>query len=192
MDKFVRLVVGDGGSLDIDQINPFQGDLVEMSDEARSKLKTEILTTGFAFAPHVWLNPDDEKYYLLDGHQRISVLKDLRADGYDIPKIPINVVEGHSIKEAKRRILQARSQYGQMTAQGLYDFTVLNDISLQDLHASFDFPSIDMARFDSFFSKPAEDEEKKPAEGSREIGEDQFSHLIHTCPECGHRFGKGE
>lgn len=192
MEKFVRLMVHDGGKLDIDQINPFQGELVEMSPESRAKLRIEILTTGFAFTPHVWFSKADEKYYLLDGHQRISVLKDLRAEGYDIPSIPINIVEAPSEKDAKRRILQARSQYGQMTVQGLYDFTVLNDISIQDIHSSFDFPSIDMAKFDSFFSKPSEDVNRKSAEGSQEIGEDQFSHLIHTCPECGHRFGKGE
>lgn len=191
MKEAVKIAVRDGGSVPVESLNFLQGDLKEITPENRLKLRREILGTGFAFKPHVWMDPEDDKFYLVDGHQRVSVLNDLIKDGYDVPPIPIAIVDAPSIEDARRRILQASSQYGHMTPQGLFNFSVRNDINLEDLKASFDFPTIDMEKFGSFFSKTGA-VKPKLAQGATEIDEDQFSHLIHTCPSCGHRFGKGE
>lgn len=186
--KSINISIDGTATVELDKLNDFQGELKELPDAARQKLRKEIIETGFAFTPHAWLNPDDDRLYLVDGHQRVSVLRGLAAEGYDIPPIPVTLVHATTIRDAKRRVLQAASQYGQMTAQGLYDFTIINDINIDDIRTSFDFPQINMEKFNSFFEKP----EEKERPGGKEIGADQFSHLIHTCPECGHRFGKAD
>lgn len=188
MDKTVVMKCEGALRIPLEELLDLQGGLKELSPENKLKLRTEILNTGFAFAPHVWVDADDKKY-LVDGHQRTSILRDLKAEGYEVPPVPVSTVEAPTMAEAKRRILQASSQYGEMTAQGLYDFMLINEIPFQDVQASFDLPNIDMTKFKDFFAMP----ETKPeaASVSSEIGEEQFSHLQHTCPQCGHQFGKG-
>lgn len=190
MDKRVIISVSGAMAVPLDELIPFQGDLKDLSDENRRRLRGEILTTGFAFAPHVWKSPEDGKFYLLDGHQRCDVLRGLKVDGYEVPPIPIAVVDAPTAKDAKRRILQASSSYGEITAQGLYDFMLVNDLTFEEVKVSFDLPSIDMDKFNSFFQKP-EDNPSATPEGSKEIQEGEFSNLVHTCPACGHKFGKG-
>lgn len=132
----------------IDDLNEFQGDLKELSEESFAKLSNEIITTGFAFAPHVWNNPKDGKYYLVDGHQRIKTIRRLaKESGFRIPKIPVVPVKAKSIQEAKRRVLQAASQYGTIKEKGLVDFMSDMKIDLSGLTAAFKFPDIDLSHF---------------------------------------------
>ncbi len=190
--KTINIVVQGALSLPLSDLQPLQGNLKDLSDENKAKLRNEIIETGFAFTPHVWLDPSDNKYYLLDGHQRTSVLKSLADDGYAIPPIPVSIIEANSRQEAMRRILQASSQYGEMTAQGLYDFVIKNDFQFDDVKSAFDFPNIDMEKFSNFFETPIDDgDEEAPKNGSKELSEESFSHLQHTCPKCGFEFGKG-
>lgn len=151
MAKTVHIAITGAGTIDVAEIYPLQGDLVELTDENRKRLRNEILSTGFAFSPHVWRNPLDSTIYLLDGHQRVRVLKELREEGVVIPPIPVTFVEAESAAAAKRRILQARSQYGKMTEQGLASFAFGAGLKVDDIKVSFDFPQLDMDKFTEMF-----------------------------------------
>ena len=146
-------VIKDTKQIDIDMLYPFQGATKELSQKNRYKLRKEILDTGFSFAFHVWKL--DERYYIIDGHQRLSVLKNLRREGYEIPLMTCNLIDAANTKEAKERVLQAISQYGKLNKSGLEDF-VGDDFDNLTMDERFDFPD-----FSFDFDKEAQDEKDK-------------------------------
>src|SRR3990172_1754392 len=110
MDKVIQVVCDSGTRVPIGELNDFQGDLKDLSEAAFGSLSMEIISTGFAFAPHVWKNPEDGKWYILDGHQRLKTVRRLiEQSGFNIDGIPVVPVQAASFKEAKRRVLQAAS-----------------------------------------------------------------------------------
>jgi hypothetical protein len=172
-------------SVSINALNDFQGDLKELSEKSYAKLSAEIATTGFAFAPHAWRNPKDSKWYLVDGHQRIkTVRRMMKESGLRVNRIPVIPVRARSYEEAKRRVLQAASQYGEIIPQGMFDFMKGAKLGLEDM-ASFDFPTLDLDKFKMFFEKPPE-----KGNSNKEIEGGEFSKLVHTCPSCGHKFAR--
>ena len=130
-------------NLPIEKIYPFQGNLKKLDDEERKQLRKQIEDTGFAFAINVWKNKN--KYYILDGHQRLSVLKDMSSDGFDCSKIPCVEVNAKTFKDAKRRVLQGTSQYGKMTNESLEEYLKDSDLDLSELE-NFRFPEIDLSK----------------------------------------------
>ncbi len=189
MSKTINIVCNSGLSMSINDINNLQGDLKTLSDESRSKLRHQIETTGFAYAPHVWLNPADKKFYLIDGHQRIAVVRDMIKDGFECPKIPVVEIKAASIREAKIRVLQSIAQYGQVTNQGFYEFTSDIGENIKELLENFVIPEFSATKFlDAYYPTPQPPMEPNE-EGSAEIEQGQFSKLVHTCPRCGFSFG---
>ena len=134
-----------------DQLFAFQGDLKKLSEENFNKLRSKILESGFNFSPHVWST--DKGYFILDGHQRIHVLKQLIKQGYEmrdsdgdlLEGVPCNIVEADSIEDAKDKVLQAVSQYGKLTAEGFLDFTDGLDLDF----TQFDLPDFEMPVLDN-------------------------------------------
>lgn len=141
------MVCNTGFTMPINDLNDFQGDLKTLSEEAYDKLSREIIETGFGFAPHIWLNETDNKYYLIDGHQRIKTLKRLRDNGYVVPEVPVVKVSASTIEDAKKKVLQAISQYGKLTYDGLAQFSIDSGITFEDLSYRFDLPEIDLKKF---------------------------------------------
>lgn len=169
-------------------LHDFQGDLKELSEASYHKLSTEIKETGFAFAPHVWKNPVDRLWYKVDCHQRVKTVLRMVDEGVRAPKkVPCVPVKAKSMKEAKRRVLQASSQYGEITKQGLFDFMKDAGVDFDDFRDSFEFPTIDLEKFTAFF----DDAPAKQINGDAgEVDAGQFSKLVHTCPKCGHKFAR--
>lgn len=185
MARAVRITCEVKERIEIEQLEEFQGDLKELSDEAYEKLKTEILDTGFAFPVFIWRDPKPKaKKKIIGGHQRVKTLRRMKAEGIVVPPIPYVVIQAKSEHEAKRRVLQDVSQYGKVTGQGLYDFMKESQIRINDLAASFVIPEIDIADFsDAFF--PVEKEVTFTAKpGSKEMGEEEFQEFDHKCPKC--------
>lgn len=179
----VKLSYGKPVLLRVQDLNEFQGDLKDLSEEGSDQLTGEIKETGFSFAPHAWLNPKDKKWMLVDGHQRIKVLRKLAKAGYQIPKIPTIPVIAKTYKEAKRRVLQGISQYGHVKPDGLHEFLTEADILIDDVIASFDIPEVNLKSFKTeFFGK------KEKAEQKEKERDENPSKIVHTCPECGHEF----
>ena len=186
MDKIIGIACKGYTDMPYTELHDFQGDLKTLTVENYERLKKQIVETGFAFAEHAWLNPEDQKWYIIDGHQRIRTVRQMvEQEGWQCPNIPVVPVEAASIKEAKLRVLQGTSQFGHMEAQGLYEFMSLNEITMDEVKLNFDLPHIDLQTFQAGFF---DDSPPKEAEGATELTKDSFQQFSHTCPKCGFSF----
>lgn len=82
----------------------------------------------------------------------------MAKDGYDCSEIPCVEVLADSLKEAKLRVLQGTSQYGEMTNDGLKEYLSDSDLDLSEIEA-FRFPEIDLKEFDSIIEPNEKDDE---------------------------------
>jgi hypothetical protein len=119
----------------------------------------------------VWKSGD--RNYILDGHQRESVLERMLSDGVELPEaFPVVYVQADDVNDAKRKLLAINSQYGEMTSQGLHDFIADTDIDFVELDG-FEFAQIDMGELADVMD-----------ESNKEIGEVTVSDeilIIITC-----------
>ncbi len=183
----IKITCTGADAVDYNKILNFQGELKELNEDDRNRLVNEILEYGFNSPIHVWRF--NKKLYNLDGHQRVAVLNYLKSEGWTIPKIPVDYIKAKNLKEAKHILLSRVKQYGIVKAQGFYNYMADANMDINEVKESFgDLPGLDMEKFDKdFFQRPDERE----SEGATEISTETFSHLAHTCPKCGFKFGKG-
>ena len=143
--------------LDIDYLIPLQGDLKKLSGENFNKLRKSLIEKGFQFTVHVW--EQGGTTYIIDGHQRVHVMKQLRKAGWEVPPITCAYVKAATYHDAKELILYSISQYGKVDKEGFDDFT---------LNEGFDFSNFDMPDFDldlmNFFN-PEDDSETNKIDG---------------------------
>ena len=126
--------------LDIDQLIEFQGDLKVMSKVNAAKLRRVILRQGFTAPFFVWKK--GSLNYVLDGHQRLKVLKDLRSEGCEVPSLPVAYIKATDENDAKRKLLEIVSQYGKVRQPGFDSFVEGMDVSMSDLMADLMIPDI--------------------------------------------------
>lgn len=112
----------------IDRLIEFQGNLKRLSEKNREKLIASICTKGFIAPLFVW--DDQGEWKLLDGHQRIKTLLWMREKGWDIPMLPVDVIEADDEQDAKKKLLAITSQYGEFTTDGYAEF--ITDIEVED------------------------------------------------------------
>jgi hypothetical protein len=105
----------------IDRLLEFQGNLKRLSEKNREKLIGSICTKGFIAPLFVWDDAGDWK--LLDGHQRLKTLIWMREHGWDIPLLPVDIIEAEDEQDAKRKLLAITSQYGEFDIDGYMEFT---------------------------------------------------------------------
>ncbi len=140
--------------IDVDDLEPLQGELKKLSEANFNKLRKSILEKGFKLALHVWKNGGVN--YLIDGHQRVHVLQQLKKQGEIVPKLPCAIVEAKNYSEAKETVLMAVSQYGKLDKDGFQDFIEGEDFELDD----FDFPDVT----EDFFETAEQEAEKEARE----------------------------
>lgn len=162
--------------VDIDRLTPFQGTLKTLDDARFNKLRKSILEEGFSFTVHVWENAD--VIYIIDGHQRVSVLTQMRKQGYEVPPINCAFVSAKTYRDAKKLVLLAVSQYGKIQKEGFIDFVQGEDFDFGD----FDFPDLtfDLADLSFDVSEPP---------GERQYDETKEDEVPETAPP---RVQKGE
>lgn len=128
--------------LDIDLLTPLQGGLKKLSDENFNKLRQSLIDNGFQFTVHVW--EQGGTIYIIDGHQRVHVMKQLRKAGWEIPPINCSFVTASNYSEAKKLILYSVSQYGKIDREGYEEFNMgedfnMNDYDLPDFYIPLNF-----------------------------------------------------
>ncbi len=137
-------------TLAIDELLEFQGTLKKLSKDNAKKLRRSIEQNGFIAPFFVW--DDGGRYRLIDGHQRLAVLLQMRKDGEDIPLLPVDYIQADSEEDAKRKLLYITSQYGEFTTEGFEEFTLdltgFDDIRLTD--GEFDLTLVDNYDFSEF------------------------------------------
>ncbi len=67
--------------VELDELQRFQGHLKSLDPDVFKKLRISILKHGFIAPFFVW--NDRGRNNILDGHQRLKVLLQLRREGYD-------------------------------------------------------------------------------------------------------------
>lgn len=112
----------------IDRLTEFQGNLKRLSEKNREKLIGSICNRGFIAPLFVW--DDHGEWKLLDGHQRIKTLLWMREKGWNIPMLPVDVIEADDEQDAKKKLLAITSQYGEFDIDGYMEFT--SDIEVED------------------------------------------------------------
>ena len=110
-------------------IRPFQGTFKSISKRNLATLKSNITADGFVAPIFVWAN--GKATYCLDGHQRLLALAELEAEGWTVPPVPVAVVEAETKKEARVRLLEIASQFGDVSIVGLEEF--LGELEMPDV-----------------------------------------------------------
>ena len=109
----------------------------ELKDKDRdvSKLKNSIVNDGFNFPFFVWAG----HRYVVDGTGRRLALLELESEGYNIDKLPIVKIEAESKVRAKKLVLLASSQYGQITQDSYSVFIEdLNEIEIENIELNIE------------------------------------------------------
>lgn len=131
--KEIRTAFRIGPILSIHEMYEFQDDLKVTDEVELEKLISEIINTGMAFAPDVYLDPEDGLWKIIDAHHRKKALIILEERGWKVPKYQTIEVLAKDREEAKLRVLQRNSQYGRMTVHGLISFAKQNTLKFDRL-----------------------------------------------------------
>ena len=148
------------GKLDrvsLDEIEEFQGGLKSLGKTEYSKLKQSITEKGFVVPCFAWRNGSG-KWKLLDGHQRVRVI---RTEGWTIDGgIPVVEIVADNERDAKEKLLAIVSRYGRVEGQGLYEFLDGTGIDLEEWTVP-DLPDLDL---DSWLDEFIRDPEVPPGD----------------------------
>ena len=130
--------------LPIAELQQFQGNLKSLSEKEYKKLRSSIERHGFAFPVFVW--DDNGVKNIIDGHQRIFVVKKMVEEGWILTDgvLPIVWIEAKDKKEAKEKILLSASQYGKIDISDLYEFIEFEQLDQDALKAVVDIPMINL------------------------------------------------
>lgn len=145
--------------VDISKLTPFQGKLKTLDDKNFNKLRKSIIDEGFSFTVHVWENGGVT--YIIDGHQRVSVLTQMRKQGIEVPPISCSFVSAKTYRDAKKLVLLAVSQYGKIQKDGFLEFVDGEDFDFEDYDfpdLTFDLEGLFDAKNESAFDESKEDE----------------------------------
>lgn len=183
LGKPIRIACKGAALIDIETLTNFQGNLKVLPEDAYQKLRSSIIELGFSFPIHAWKHRN--KTFILDAHQRVLALKRMRdEEGFTIPKLPVVWVEASNTKEAAKKLLAATSNYGQMTADGLFSFVNEFKIDIDSMALQFSFPEIDLGHFQEAFNPSTKEVTFQAKDGAKEYEASSFDGFDHKCPKC--------
>jgi len=182
MKKKINVRCKGAGKLSIHEMEFFQGDLKTLSKENYERLRSRILQRGFSFPFFIWANEGTN--WIMDGHHRYLILKDLEKEGYEVPKLPVAYVEAETLQEAKAKLLELNSNYAKIDGEGFLNFTA--DLDLEEISLNIDLPDFHIPNIEIESLEPEDLSDK-----NKEIDTDNFGNdLEHTCPKCGFEFNE--
>ncbi len=155
--------------LPLEAMTELQGELKSLALEDYSRLRSQIIENGFSEPISIWRN--GEKSFVLNGHQRLRALARMKLEGWEIPEVPVSIVQAENLEQAKKKLLGLASVYGRVTPEGLAAFLAETDIDPEYLSVNYHFPEIDMAAFtEEFFKNSDLDDPLSGAKGSLSDG----------------------
>lgn len=192
--KKIHITCEGAGLLPLVQFTELQGELKTLFKEDFEKLKKEILTQGFSFTVAVWMSKDDQCAYILDGHQRVRVVRHLvEHEGYECEALPYSITYADTYQQAKRKLLGAASQYGKIQNDGLLEYTKDMAITPEELLSSYRFADMNIQKYiDANYDQTPEETKHvefdvavNPSEDDADEEEEKFN---HKCPRCSFQF----
>lgn len=125
----------------LEELEEFQGGLKQMSPESLARCRSSIQEYGFSFPVFIW------KRSILDGHQRLRVVRELLDEGRTIGAIPVVEIDAENEREAAEKLLLLSSRYGEITDAGLSEFIDNYGVEIEELIEKIELPEIDMDDF---------------------------------------------
>lgn len=117
-----------------------QGNLKQITDDAKARLKESLRQNNFIQPFNVWAHGKD--VWILDGHHRLKVMQELEEEGATIPdKLPANFVRCKNIKHAKTLVLVYSSLYAKATEQSLREYLSEHELDTEILNL-IDLPNV--------------------------------------------------
>jgi len=117
--------------------------LKDLGTKGIDKLKNSLKENNFVQPFNVWQDGKGT-IWILDGHHREKALKQLEAEGYEIPELlPANFVECNDRKDAAKMVLLYSSIYAKITNEGLGEFLDDFDLDIKNLMDEIDLPGLD-------------------------------------------------
>jgi len=171
--------------IDYHKLEPFQGELKEISKKNIEKLISSIIDYGIVVPKAVWIN--EGKYLIIDGHASKMALSEIEKRGYKIPEIPYYTISAENEKQAKKILLLINSRIGKITDEGFYSFIEKANIKPDDdIFSKIDFPEIDMENFmDKFYVDETESDDDIPEEVPAKTAEGDLWELGRHRLLCG-------
>ena len=143
--------------------------LKDLGTKGIEKLKNSLKENNFVQPFNVW---QDSKgvVWILDGHHREKALKQLEAEGFQIPDLlPANFVDCADRKDAGKMVLVYSSIYAKITNDGLGEFLDDFELDIQTMIDEIDLPGLSLEHLgedinlDDFFEdNPNQEKEDKP------------------------------
>lgn len=131
LDKMIEIKCDCDKVIDFHELTEFQGGLKERTQADYDKAKKSILKYGWSFVLYYW--NDGKTKWIIDGHNRVTVLKQLEKDGYFIPPIPAIEVFCKDRKEAKEKLLRLNSTFGKLTKESVLEFAEDIDLNFDEI-----------------------------------------------------------
>ena len=150
--KEIQIKCQGAGTLPLESLTQFQGNLKTITPANLKKLRSRILDTGFVAPIFIWKHKKIN--YILDGHQRILALLSLQGKGYHIPDLPVAYIEADNEEDARKKLLSITTQYGEFDLDELHSW--LSNLE-EELKDSFRF--VDDEINIAFDKEPDETEE---------------------------------
>ncbi len=145
----------------VSELLPIQGTFKELSKKNFGKLKNSISKNGFIQPFFIWEN--ENKKYILDGHQRQKAIIDLYGDIF----VSCIVIDAKNLQEAKKLVLFYSSQYGEFSKESFLDFG--SDLQFPDIE-DFSFPGFSF-NADDFLNVGNQDKDDEiPEVAQNELG----------------------
>ena len=119
-------------TVSIGELKDFQGNLKTLSPDSELKLRTSLIKYGFRIPIFIW------NKNILDGHQRIYVLKQLIKEGYSVGPLPVVEITAKDEKEAREVVLLINSRYGKISWSGFESFLKESDINIESVISAID------------------------------------------------------
>lgn len=104
---------------DYRSLNDFQENLKVLEKVNYDKLRKSLEEKGLLAPFFLWPDPETNKDFIIDGHQRKRVFVLEKVQPFEVPYI---YVPGETKEEAKQNLLIITSQYGRVTEQGFNEF----------------------------------------------------------------------
>lgn len=149
----IALELADLPHVPVTALEPFQGNLKELTAREYNKLKKSLQENGVIVPFFVW----QETGKLLDGHQRQRVFM---REGWHVD-VPVVYISADDVQDAKRKLLVISSQYGKVTQDGWDEFTF--DLDDDWLHDTVQFDALPFVFGDlGDDGEPAESSDAEP------------------------------